>query len=222
MKKAHILNIGFPKCSTMWLWKTLIHNNSVSRQQDKENNSLIRGVAFEEYCKQYTDDVTANFCPMMIAVDRYIIKQLASVPQVRPSIIIRDPIFMLWSMYNFLHEGTVYYSMKSINPSNFENFCYTMYDSKWFVSLELVVNRWRSEFGDRLQIFMYDDLKKDNHAFFQDYCARMGIDPGPGLLLPPDNMIDFQENNSFSDIDRDLLESIQNEMIKFKKSWMHQ
>jgi hypothetical protein len=159
---------------------------------------------------------------MMIAVDRYIIKQLASVPQVRPSIIIRDPIFMLWSMYNFLHEGTVYYSMKSINPSNFENFCYTMYDSKWFVSLELVVNRWRSEFGDRLQIFMYDDLKKDNHAFFQDYCARMGIDPGPGLLLPPDNMIDFQENNSFSDIDRDLLESIQNEMIKFKKSWMRQ
>lgn len=202
MKHTHILNIGYPKCGTTWLWNTLLENNSIAYHHEKENISLFTGTPVVDYCNQYAADVTANFCTGNIALDRYVIKQLAQVPQIRVSIILRDPTQLLWSTYNFL----------KISNFDFDEWCYQMIDTKWFINSAQIISRWQHSFDNRFNVFWYDDLKRDNKKFYYDYCQVMELDPGPAIILPKNNVTAYKGN--IPELDQDLVDLLKLQFMK--------
>ena len=202
MKHQHILNIGYPKCGTTWLWDTLVSNNSIADHIEKENYSLITGTSVAEYCNQYTADTTANFCTGNIVLDRYVIDQLAQLPQMRASIIIRDPIQLLWSVYSY-HK---------ISHTDFVSWCYVMCDSKWFINPAQIIGRWQNSFGDRFKIFWYDDLKQDNQQFYLDYCQTMNIDPKHARMLSKTNVTRY--TNDMPEVDQDIVDLLKSKFTE--------
>ena len=202
MNLTHILNIGYPKCGTTWLWDTLVSNKSIANHSEKENYALIEGTSVVNYCKQYTADVTGNFCPSNIALDRYVIEQLAHLPQMKASIILREPTQLLWSLYTFL----------KINDIEFVEWCYRMCDTKWFIDPARIVGRWQHSFGDRFKIFWYDDLTQNNQQFYINYCRTMGLDPGPAQMLDKINVTYYKDK--MPELDQDLANLLQ---LKFKE-----
>lgn len=202
MKQLHILNIGFPKCGTTWLWNTLVKNNSILTHPIKENRSLQTGTPVSEYYKQYNGNITANFDTSAFKLDRYVIKQLSDNPAVRVSIILREPVELLWSLYSFLKIDTV----------DFATYCYQMHDTKWFTHTSLIIDRWKTLFGDRFHIFWYQDLVNDNLKFYLDYCKIMELDPGKAVMPGRINVTDYEK--SIPAIDKDLKVLLQNEFEK--------
>ena len=167
MKKLHVLNIGYPKTSTTWLWHTLTENKIVSLHPYKENFKLFFGQSIEEYKQEYSyADITGNSCPGMFAIDRYMIQQLSEIATLRVSMILRNPFEMIWSHYN----------RDEISIVNFETYCYNLYDQGWFLPYSKIITRWQSVFGnDRFKLFFYDDCCRDPDRFFRDYCDQLTI-----------------------------------------------
>jgi len=167
VKKLHVLNIGYPKTSTTWLWHTLTENKIVSLHPYKENFKLFFGQSIEEYKQEYSyADITGNSCPAMLAIDRYVIQQLSEISTVRVSLILRNPFEMIWSHYN----------RDKILTQDFETYCYNLYDQKWFLPYNKIITRWQSVFGnERFKLFFYDDAKQDSVKFFKDYCNQLTI-----------------------------------------------
>lgn len=192
MKKIHVLNIGYPKCGTTWLWDTLVKNNSISDFWIKENNCLISGTPVAAYCQQYIKDVSANFSVANLALDRYVIQQLSDRPQMVVSIIIREPVELLWSLYNYTKVPDI----------DFSGFCYRMYDSKWWTRPSLIIERWKKSFGDRFNVFWYDDLKSNNLQFYKNYCRLMGLQANNAEMLKKINITDYK--NPMPPIDQDI------------------
>lgn len=192
MKHIHVLNIGYPKCGTTWLWNALVANNSVANHPIKENYSLTTGTPVSDYCNQYTADITANFCTANIVLDRYVIKQLAQRPQIKASIILREPKQLLWSTYTFTE----------ITDIDFVGWCYRMCDSKFFINAAQIIDRWQTDFGDRFKIFLYDELKHDNKQFYLNYCKQMGLSPGQAQMPNKTNVTRYK--NEMPEIDQDL------------------
>lgn len=170
MKKLHVLNIGYPKASTSWLWHTLTENKIMSLHPYKENYKLFLGQSIEEYKQEYSyADITGNSCPAMLAIDRYVIQQLAEIDTVRASLVIRNPFEMMWS----------YYNRNKIAVEDFETHCYNLYDQGWLLQPGKIVTRWRNVFGnDRFKLFFFDDCQQDPSKFFRDYCDQMTIPLG--------------------------------------------
>ena len=194
MKTNHILNIGYPKSGTTWLWHTLVKNKSIPPDLIKENTCLITGTPVTDYFKLYTEDVTANFNPSNIILDQYIIEQLSQNPNIRVSVILRHPVELLWSLYNFLKISNV----------DFKTYCYQMYDAKWITSTNKIIDRWKNYFGNRFEIFWYDDLLKDNVKFYLDYCKTMHLDPGPATMIDKMNITFYK--NIMPPLDKDILD----------------
>lgn len=200
MKKIHLLNIGYPKCGTTWLWSNLVRTNSIANFMIKENNCLITGTPVSQYCQQYdqyTEGVTANFSVTNITLDQYVIEQLSQHPQIVVSIILREPIQLLWSLYNFT----------KVQDIDFNGYCYRMYDGKWFAQPSVIVKRWRKFFGNRFNIFWYDDLKTDNLKFFHNYCNTMNLTPNDAKILKEVNITSY--NNTLPEIDQDMYDLLQ-------------
>lgn len=204
MKHCHILNVGYPKCGTTWLWDTLVENQSIQGNHIKENHSLCTGVTVDDYCQQYKENTTANFCPNNMILDRYVIEQLSKQPQISASIILREPVALIWSMYNF----------RNVTHVDFATYCYQLYDAKWFTHMSLVIDRWKEYFLDRFHIFWYDDLKSNNLEFYSNYCQIMGLDPGSRQMLQSVNTTNYA--SAMPDIDRDLVELLTDEFKKVK------
>jgi hypothetical protein len=208
MKTIHILNIGYPKCGTTWLWKLISQQPWFATfggepWVEKENTKLIRGVAVSEYIKPYTDhDITANFAPSNFAIDRYIIKQLSELPTVQLSIILRNPYDLYWSLYNFLPNPT---------QVTYNNFIINLSNQSWFTRPAHVIKRWQQFFGkDRFCIFFYDDLQKNSSDFFNNYCKQMRL-PDPVISdIRPKNVTRYTHTDM--ELDSNLIVLINQEI----------
>jgi hypothetical protein len=196
MKQSHIINIGYPKCGTTWLWKMLEKNRSIAYHPIKENNCLITGTPVVEYCNQYSQDVTANFSTSLSLLDQYVIEQLSDRPQIKASIILRNHIDLLWSLYTF-------HQVKKSKGIDFQTYCYQIYDTKMLTHTSLVIQRWKKHFGDRFKIFWYNDLKKNNLEFYLDYCNQMQLDPGHAILSEQVKITEYTK--SMPSLDQDLI-----------------
>lgn len=206
MNQSHIINIGYPKCGTTWLWEMLEKNSSIAYHPVKENHCLITGTSVVEYCNQYSHDVTANFSTALISVDQYVIEQLASIPQMKASMILRNHTDLFWSLYTFTQ-------VEKFRGIDFQTWCYQTYDTKMF-STSLVISRWKKHFGDRFKIFWYDDLKKNNLEFYLDYCNKMQLNPGNSLLSKPVNVTTY--TRPMPCLDKDLVDLLKLEDKKLE------
>lgn len=173
MKKKHLLNIGYPKCSTTWLWSVLASQEWVeaTHRVDKENYELLRHGDIQQYYETYKQfDISANFCPVMFAIDRYLIKQLANNPQIQVSIIVRNLFDLNFSLYSFL-QGTN--QTIADYQDNIDNL---LKQGTWWTSPATIIQRWMEFFDStRFKVFFYDDIKESNNEFLKNYCLQVDL-----------------------------------------------
>lgn len=170
MNTKHILNIGYPKSGTTWLWQQLTLQSWFSRPRGKENDDLITGTPVCDYVQDYSSmAITGNFSTSNFALDRYVIKQLSEIEITTVTIILRCLFDLLNSLYNF--------SPKSQHFA-FEDWCSNLDKQAWFTHTAKILDRWRYYFPDsRFAVFCFDHLKKDPKMFFEQYCSALDL-PG--------------------------------------------
>ena len=203
MNITHILNIGYPKCGTTWCWKLLRQQTWFNVIKEKENYDLLTGTTVADYEKSYVNsEITANFCPVNIALDRYIIKQLSELPTTKVSIILRNPFDLYWSLRNFHHDP--YNLTYNDSVSNIIN-------QSWFHRPAHTINRWQQFFGkERFQIFFYDEIQKNCSIFFKNYCKKMQL-PDPVILdSSPVNVTQY--THKIAEINPELVKIINQEI----------
>jgi hypothetical protein len=198
MKKKHILNVGYPKSGTSWCWAMLEQQSWFSIPPyvpddaligSKENYALLRGESVSDYVKRYNAwDITANFCPAMLSIDRMVIAQLEEVDTISVGIILRNPYEIYWSLYNFLSKG---------NELTFESATSQLITQGHFNRMHLIVSRWNEIFTpDRFKVFYYDDLQQDSRRFFNNFCKEFDL-PEPKLVdITPNNVTKYTHVNS--------------------------
>lgn len=203
MKQAHILNIGYPKCGTTWLWHELKNQPWFVSTKEKENNDLIYGVkSLSQYMLDYNQhDITANFSPVQYAMDRYMIRQLYNIESVAVSIILRNPYDLYWSLYNFQpppEHWTFNYATKNL------------VEQGWVNRVDLILKRWTQIFSVRnFEIFFYEDLCADSELFFNNYCRRMKL-PIPVTHSSAKINVTSYQQDIVPQLDTDLVDIINN------------
>ena len=166
MKKIHLLNIGYPKAATTWIWDRLSKIPNISFPMEKENPRFWEGQSVEDYISCYNKwDITANFFTYNFCLERYRIKQLSSIDTAQVSFILRHPLDLAWSLYFFLNIDR--------SQITFDEHCIELLDQSWFFSADKIITRWKEKFDDRFRVFYYEDFAKDNHRFFSNYCKEM-------------------------------------------------
>jgi hypothetical protein len=177
MKSSHVINIGYPKSGTTWLWAVLEQQEWFSCPREKENTDLTLGITtVDQYIKDYANyNITANFDTSLFAVDQYIIRLLSEIDTTTISIILRNPFELYWSLYNFLNK-------KHINSSTFSEYIVILHSQGWMNRTNLILERWIKFFPpERFKIFFYEDLKSNSELFFLNYCSQMNL-PIPTIL----------------------------------------
>jgi hypothetical protein len=203
MQSKHILNIGYPKCATTWLWDQLAAQSWFSPDQEKENYDLIRGVSVNQYTQNYsTSKITGNFCPANHALDRYIINQLSDNKNIVASIIFRNPFDLYWSLYNFLN-----------NDSNitYSNYVRRLVDQQWFNQFYKIIDRWQTYFShDQFFIFSYDNIVVDQEKFLIYFCNLLELPNIEIFNKNKSNITDYRYSNNL--LDDDLIVKINNDI----------
>ncbi len=170
MKTNHILNIGYPRSGTTWLWEAFTKQAWYTQVGPKENNDVILGKkSVSRYCEDYQQqDITGNFSPMMVAADKYTIALLAQMPSIHASIILRNPYEIFWSWHQ-------YYNLR-YNNYTYRDYFKTRERAPWMLKFDVIIERWQDLFSsDRFQVFFHEDLERSPNDFFLDYCSRMSL-----------------------------------------------
>lgn len=152
MIHKHIVNIGYPRCGTSWLWT----HAGFQPTQDKENQILMTSLNFKHYLNYFGQfDVSANFQPNLWYVDREIIK-FVQQHATHISIIVRNPYNFVERFYDWIHRTQLQADLVNyIINSGYVRYCD-------------VINRWRSD-TVKFKIFLFDDLQSDPQTFLQNY-----------------------------------------------------
>lgn len=191
MKLTHIINVGYPKSGTTWLWSALADQPWFSAPREKENRDLTLGIkTIERYIDDYRMyNITANFDTSMFAIDRFVIRQLQQISNVTTSIILRNPFEIYWSQYNFLPGIEFRYS--------YDEYTNNLYDQGWFNRTDLILDRWQDVFSsDRFNVFFYDDLKSNPGTFFANYCKRLNLPLSQLGIHHRINQTTYKNNNA--------------------------
>ena len=166
MKQQHILNIGFPRCATTWLWNILIDHPMINFPWDQKENSLI----FDALCNDYENfynqyDISANFNPNLWMIDQELIKYLGQ-HATHVSIILRNP-------YNFIER---YYDFvgRSMKPNEFIDFLIGCN----YVDYSKIVNRWVTNISSstKFKIFYFDVIEANPKIFLSKYFEFINLD----------------------------------------------
>lgn len=177
--KKHIINIGYPRCGTTWLWYHL--NTQLDLSYLKKEDSILQNTADIEKYRQYYQqfDLSFNFHPHMYLIDQWLIQQLDSVAT-HASIILRNPYQQLRSYYDligFLGDSGEFVDF-AINT------CIMQYSD--------IVCRWRKNLTKSLRIFLFDDIEHNPEIFLQDYLNFCELD----LVIDKDPKYNVKINSS--------------------------
>lgn len=199
MKLNHIINIGYPKCGTTWCWEILTQQNWFSYPREKENNDLLFGIkTVDQYILDYNNyNISANFCPNMFGIDRYLICLLHEISTLSVSIILRNPFELYWSLYNFLDPKNITFLEHTEN----------WHSQGWWNQTDLILARWMEIFpSDRFKIFFYEDLQSNPTLFFENYCDQMHL-PEP-IILNSKKVNATRYKHTNSEISTNLVDAI--------------
>lgn len=178
MIEKHIVNIGFPRCGTSWLWK----NANFNPRFDKENQILMTDLDFDHYLNYYKRyNVSANFQTNLWQVDKEIIQFVHSCAT-HISIIVRDPYNFVERYYDWIH--------KSQEQSVLVD--YIVYDG--FIRYHDIVNRWKPKLS-KFKIFFFEDLAADPGQFFEDYMSFCEITVANSKNINYDEKINVNPKN---------------------------
>lgn len=154
MIDQHIVNIGFPKTGTDWLWS----HAGFGPLSAKENRILMQELDFDKYIKHYSQyRVSANFQTNLWHVDREIIN-FVHQHATHITIILRNPFDFVQSYFDWIYVGQ--------EPQSLLN--HIVYSG--FMQYRDIVDRWNTN-DNRFQMFFFDDLENNPFKFFQDYMA---------------------------------------------------
>ena len=180
MKQKHIINVGFPKCGTTWLWDQVYAHPSVAKISLKENNEFLDNVDLEQYKSYYGDHaVTANFHVMHWVIDQELIQKLDTCAS-HVSIILRNPYDFIERWKDWLeavnqgltHHSTHFYNVK-FSDSEFINWCV----ASNVVQYKEIVSRWERNLARaKFKVFFYEDLQNDSDTFLSRYFDFCGLE----------------------------------------------
>ena len=152
--KKHIVNIGYPRCGTSWLWTHM----DVEPKNDKENRLLTTDLDFDQYITYYNQfDVSANFQTNLWCVDREII-HFVQTHASHITLVVRNPYDFIERYYDWI-DG-------ELNPKEVLNFITTA----GYVKYHDVVQRWKPN-SKNFKIFFFEDLESNPSQFFQNYMS---------------------------------------------------
>jgi hypothetical protein len=173
MIEKHIVNIGFPRCGTTWLW----HHAKFEPFDDKENQILMTSLDFDQYVNYYKKfRVSANFQTNLWHVDREIINFIHQ-HATHISIIVRNP-------YDFVAR---YYDWIQTSQCQSELVQYII--SAGYVRYSDIIARWRSD-SLKFQIFFFEDIESDPEKFLNDYLKFCN------LPVVKNNQIDYNKKKN--------------------------
>ena len=152
MIEKHIVNIGFPRTGTTWLW----YSAGFDPDHDKENNILTTDLNFDQYVRYYSQyQISANFNPSLWCVDREIIKFIQQ-HATHITFIVRNPFNFIERFFDFIHRGEdVAVLTESLVFGGFLNY-------------KDIVDRW-TDSNTKFKILFFEDLEHDPTKFFQEY-----------------------------------------------------
>lgn len=152
MINKHIVNIGYPRSGTTWLWE----NANFEPKLDKENAILTTSLDFDHYVKYYKQyQISANFQPNLWCVDREII-QFVQQHSTHITLIVRNPFDFVERYFDWIYRDQ---NIKTLTD-------YIVYNG--FVNYRDVVDRWSSN-ATKFKVFFFDDLTSHPEKFFKQY-----------------------------------------------------
>jgi len=159
MIEKHIVNIGYPRCGTSWLWA---HAN-FSRSLQKEY-ALHDTLNFAQYLSDFgMYQVSANFQTNLYYVDTEII-DFVSQHATHTTVILRDP-------YSFVERYVDWISTSIQDVPRLTNFVIYSGMSNYYD----IIQRWLPR-SRKFGIFYFEDLAQDPRKFFLDYMEFCELD----------------------------------------------
>ena len=153
MIDKHIVNIGYPRCGTSWLWKC----SGFEPRDDKEENLLLEDLNFEQYVKYYSQHrISANFHTNLWHMDTELIKFVQHHAS-HITLIVRNPFDFVERFFDWIYTDQT--SAETLTD-------FIVY--RGYVQYHDIVMRWGSS-AKKFQIFYFDDLEKDPYGFFTEY-----------------------------------------------------
>jgi hypothetical protein len=166
MESKHILNIGFPRCGSTWLWRNLTQHPSVDKPgYIKENKIMFDDtyLGYKDFYKNY--NVSANFNPNLWTIDLELIKYLSNYAT-HVSIIFRNPYDFIQRYYDFIFRGKdtndIVDRLISLKYVDYQTIC-----SRWVDSIN---------FNTKFKIFYFDDLVANSDLFLSNYFKFCQLD----------------------------------------------
>lgn len=155
MIDRHIVNIGYPRSGTSWLWNC----SGFAPRHDKENTLLMDDLNFDQYVKYYSQyRISANFQPNLWHVDTEIIKFVQQHAS-HITLIVRNP-------FDFVERYIDFINPDQVPTETLMN--YVIYSGS--IKYRDVATRWGSS-AKKFQIFYFDDLEKNPFRFLTEYMA---------------------------------------------------
>lgn len=181
MNKKHIVNIGYPRSGTSWLWRHINHCiGQPLNLIEKENNLLLERPDFDRYVRHFAHyEISLDFQPLLFQVDRFMIAKLCQI-STSISVILRNPFELAESWYNWI-------AWQFGSQESEQKFVEFLFDTK-FLCLSENIQRWQAIMDRPLGIFLFDDIKSNPKEFLKKYLEFCDIsaelDHGIDYSLP--------------------------------------
>jgi len=163
--------IGYDKSGSTWLFNALSSNPYVSLAQSKEtfffdrffHNGLDWYSSFFSDSSQVRLDISHDYIFYKESIDRI----LSTMPNVNIIIFLRNPIFKLWSMYNYAKRtNRISCSLRSA----IKNDPGMVRRSLYYDDINYILNNFSN-----VKIFYFDELESDPVIFYQSICCYLNI-----------------------------------------------
>ena len=152
MIEKHIVNIGFPRTGTTWLWECA----GFDPVNDKENPILTTDLDFDRYVKYYSQyQVSANFNPNLWCLDREII-QFIQQHATHITLIVRNPFDFVERYFDFIHRDEEVSVLTE----------FLVFGG--FINYKDIIDRW-SVGAVKLKVLFFEDLERNPSKFFKEY-----------------------------------------------------
>lgn len=158
MIKKHIVNIGFPRTGSTWLWNCAGFEPS----NNKENDILTTSLDFDKYINYYKQyQVSANFFVSLWMVDREIIK-FVQQHATHISLVVRNP-------YNFIERFFDWIDWTNlIDCGQDQKTTINYLVTSGYIKYRDIVDRW-STTDANFKVFFFEDLENNPYKFFKQY-----------------------------------------------------